>query len=111
MLDGELMQEVREEKDLGIAIADNLKFHKQTAAAISKASQMLAVVRRSFANLDEVTLPLLYRTQDSGQPFLEYSNTIWGSFGKVDKMCLERVQRQATRKVDTFRHLAYPERL
>ena len=43
-LDAEQMQEVKEEKDLGIVIDDDLKFHKQTAAAISKASQMQAVV-------------------------------------------------------------------
>ena len=70
VLDGEQMQEVREEKDLGIVINDDLKFHnKQTAEAISKASQMLAVMRRSFANLDEFTLPPLYRTVT--RPFLE----------------------------------------
>ena len=58
-LDGEPMQEVREEKDLNILIDNKLKFHKQTAAAISKASQMLAVIRHSFANINEFTLPLL----------------------------------------------------
>ena len=42
MLDGEQIQGVREEKDLGIVIDDDLKLQKQTAAAISKASQMLA---------------------------------------------------------------------
>ena len=109
MLDGEPMQVVREEKDLGILIDDELKFHKQTAASISKASQMLAVVRRSFANLDESTLPLLYRSLV--RPFLEYGNAIWGPFGKVDQKNLERVQRRATRMVNSVRHLEYPDRL
>ena len=60
MPDGEPMQKMREGKDLGILIDDELNVHKQLAAATSKTSQMLAVVRRSFANLDESTLPLLY---------------------------------------------------
>ena len=91
VLDGKPMQVVREEKDLGIVIDGHLRLHKQTVAAISEASQMLAVVRRSFGNLNEGTLPLLYRTV--ARPFLEYVNTIWGPFGKVDQMCLELVQR------------------
>ena len=80
LLDGASIQEVREERDLGVVVDDELKFHQQTAAAIAKASQMLAVVRRSFANLDEVTLPLLFKTVV--RPFLEYGNTIWGTFRK-----------------------------
>ena len=92
------------EKDLGILCDNELKFHEQTAAAISKASQMLAVVWRSFANLDESTLPLLYLPVV--RPLLEYGNAIWGPFGKIDQECLERVQRRATRM-----HLEYPERL
>ena len=109
LLDGASIQEVREERDLGVVVDDELKFHQQTAAAIAKASQMLAVVRRSFANLDEVTLPLLFKTVV--RPFLEYGNTIWGPFGKVDQKRLERVQRRATRMVEAVRHLEYPERL
>ena len=70
---------------------------------------MLAVVWCSFANLNESTLPLLHRSVV--RPFLEYSNTIWGSFGKVNQKCLECMQRRATHLVDSVRHLEYPERL
>ena len=77
LLNGTALGKVREEKDLGIIIDDQLKFHQQTAAAISKASQMLAVVRRSFATLDEFTLPLLYKSMV--RPFLEYGECNLGS--------------------------------
>ena len=98
-----------EEKDLGVLIDKRLKFHSQTAAAISRASQILAVVRRAFANIDEVTLPLLYKSMV--RPLLEYGNTIWGPHGKTDQKKLERVQRRATKMVASIKNLPYPQRL
>ena len=82
-LNGTPVEAVAEERDLGVVIDRQLKFHTQTAAAVSKVSQMLAVVRRSFANIDETTLPLLFKSMV--RPFLEYGNTIWGPFGKTDQ--------------------------
>ena len=70
---------------------------------------MLAVMRRSFANIDEHTLPLLFKAMV--RPFLEYGNTIWGPYSKVDQKKLERVQRRATRMVNTVKHLLYEVRL
>ena len=103
------LQVVNEERDLGILVDKKLKFHEQTAAAVAKASQMLAVIKRSFAALDEKTLPLLYKTMV--RPFQEFGNAIWGPFWKVDQKRLERVQRRATRMVPALRHLPYEERL
>ena len=70
---------------------------------------MLAVVRRSFAIIDKTTLPLLFKSMV--RPFLEYGNTIWGPFRKIDQKQLERVQRRATRMVKAIRHQPYQERL
>ena len=108
-LNGSPVEVAEEEKDLGIVIDRQLNFHKQTAAATSKASKMLAVVRRSFANVDEFTLPLLYKSMV--RPFLEYGNSIWGPFSKGDQKLLERIQRRATRMVKAIKHLPYPQRL
>ena len=100
---------VEEEKDLGIIVDSHMKFKHQASAAVSKASQMLAVVRRSFANIDQFTLPLLFKT--IVRPHLEYGNSIWGPFNKGDQKLVERVQRRATKMVDSVRRLSYPERL
>ena len=43
-LKGAPVEAVAEERDLRVIIDRQLKFHRQTAAAISKASQMLGVV-------------------------------------------------------------------
>ena len=108
-LNGVPIKVTDEEKDLGIVIDSQLNFQRQTSAAIAKASQTLAVLRRSFANVNESTLPLLFNTMV--RPLLEYCNTIWGPFGKGDQKRVERVQRRATRMVVNLKHLPYPERL
>jgi len=50
------------EKDLGVYIDSELKFRQQAASVVAKATQILAVIRRSFALIDEHTLPLLYKS-------------------------------------------------
>ena len=104
-----VLESVSEERDLGVHIDSTLKFRKQAASAVSKATQLLAVIRRSFAYLNEQTLTLLYKTLV--RPHLEYGNVIWGPFNRADQRLLERVQRRATKLVPGFRDLSYPQRL
>ena len=106
---GVQLQKVSEERDLGVIMEEDLKFRKQAAAAVSKASQILAVIRRSFAILDSTTLPLLFKTLV--RPHLEYGNIVWGPFNRADEKLVERVQRRATKLVQDVRTLPYPERL
>ena len=97
------------EKDLGVHVDNCLKFREQAAAAISKASRILSVIRRSFAVIDETTLPLLFRSLV--RPHLEYANTVWGPFNREDQRRVERVQRRATKLVASIRDRPYEERL
>ena len=97
------------ERDLGVQIDTELKFREHASSAVSKATQILAVVRRSFALLDETTLPLLFKTLV--RPHLEYGNLVWGPFNRADQRRVERVQRRATRLVASIRHKPYEERL
>ena len=106
---GDTLTTTAEEKDLGIIIDKELKFHAQAASASRKANQILGVVRRAFANLDSETLPLLYKSLV--RPLLEYGNTIWGPFYRGDQIMLEQVQRRATRLIPGIRHMTYEERL
>ena len=95
LMDGKQLGQVDQEKDLGVLIDRQLKFHAHTAAACNKANQILAVVRKSFANLNEYVVPLLYKSLV--RPHLEYGNSIWGPHYKLDQYAVERVQRTATR--------------
>ena len=97
------------EKDLGVFVDTDLKFRKQAAMAVKKASQVMAVIRRSFCVLDNTTLPLLFKTLV--RPLLEYGNIVWGPFNRADKLLVERVQRRATKLVQEIRHLPYQDRL
>ena len=97
------------ERDLGVYIDPELKFRKQASSAVSKATQIMSLIRRSFANITEHTLPLLFKTLV--RPHLEYGNIIWGPFNRADEKLVERVQRRATKMVESIRNKPYPERL
>ncbi|KAI8481821.1 hypothetical protein Bbelb_404260 [Branchiostoma belcheri] len=98
-----------EEKDLGVIVDHHLKFCTHTATAKNKGNQMLGLIKRSFAHLDEQTLPILFKTMV--RPHLEYGNVIWGPHSKSGKQQLEKVQRRATRLIPTLRELPYSTRL
>ena len=103
------LDDVEEEKDLGVLMDSELKFHKQTAAVVKNANSKLGLIRKSFASLDEENLPLLFKSLVRSK--LEYGNLIWGPFFKEDAKAVERVQRRATRMVPTLRQLEYADRL
>ena len=98
-----------QEKDLGVVIDSELKFKQQAALAVSKANQILAVIRRSFCKIDVITLPILFKALV--RPHLEYGNVIWGPFTRGEQQLVERVQRRATKLVPELRDTPYPERL
>ena len=106
---GACLEETESERDLGILVDTSLKFRRQAAAAVAKANQILAVIRRSFELIDELTLPLLYKTLV--RPHLEFGNVAWGPFNRADQLLVEHVQRRATRLVASLRHRPYEERL
>ena len=108
-MSGVLLAQATEERDLGVIVDVELKFRHHAAAAVAKASQILAVIRRSFGLLDKTTLPLLFKSLV--RPHLEYGNITWGPFNRADQKLVERVQRRATKLVAELRDLPYPERL
>ena len=97
------------ERDLGVHIDCDLKLRQHAAAVVAKATQVLAVIRRSFARIDQQTLPVLYKSLV--RPHLEFGNLVWGPFNRADEKLVERVQRRATRMVPDLCHMAYEERL
>ena len=97
------------EKDLGIFVDNHLKFHDHTAAVAAKANRILAIINKSFANLDLSMFPILYKVLV--RPILEYGNAVWGPFFVADQIAIEKVQRRATKLVTSIRNLPYNERL
>ena len=99
----------RAEKDLGVFIDDELKFHHHINIATNKANKILGLIRHTFNNLDIISLPLLYKTLV--RPHLEYANVIWNPRFAMDIAEVEKVQRRATKLIPQLSHLPYEERL
>ena len=93
------------EKDLGVLVDDNLKFHNHTATVIAKANSILAIINKSFVNLDANIFPMLYKSLV--RPILEYGNPVWGPLFVTDQQAIEKVQRRATKMIPAIRHLSY----
>ena len=106
---GDQLHSVKEHKDLGVLMDSDLKFHSHTSIVANKANQLLGLIMKSFTNLNEHTLPLLYKSLV--RPHLEYANVVWGPTFTTDLNIIESVQRRATRYVQNVSHLPYHERL
>ena len=100
---------VREEKDLGVMITDDLKVSVQCGAACGKASRMLGMMNRVIKSRDPGVLVRLYKSLV--RPHLEYCTAAWSPHYEKDKEMLERVQRRFTRMIPGLRNKDYEERL
>ena len=110
-MEGIELKQVTEEKNLGMIMDQELKFHHQTesAAALKKANCMLVIIKNSFAVLNILTSPLLFKALV--RPLLEYGNVIWGPQYKLDQQALEKVMRRATKLLPQLKDLDYVHRL
>ena len=100
---------VREERDLGVVLRDDLKVSSNCQQAYVKASRMLGLMARTvrFENLEVMTR--LYKSLV--RPHLEYCTSAWWPHYAKDGELLERVQRRFSRMVPGLRGLDYEERL
>ena len=104
-----ILEETDVEKDLGVLIDKNLKFHEHTAAATKKVNQILGIIKRSYTSRDLKTISTLYKAMV--RPHLEYGNVIWGPFYQGDILRVESIQRRATKLVPELMEMPYEQRL
>jgi hypothetical protein len=97
------------EKDLGVHMDPSLKFAEHCHKVVSKANQILGLIRRSFDFIDKQSLTYLYK--GLVRPHLEYGNVVWSPLHKKDATLLENVQRRATKLAPEVAELEYEERL
>ena len=103
------LETVKHHKDLGITIDENLSFENHINNIVSKANQMMGIISRNFKYLEkEVFLPLYTAMVRSR---IEYGQAIWSPHLKKHIRKLEAVQRRATKKIPSLKHLEYPDRL
>jgi hypothetical protein len=103
------IEEVEEEKDLGVVLDDKLSFDKHILSKVSKANQVLGVIRRTFKFLDREAFMTLYKAMV--RPHLEYAAPVWNPTMIKHKRLIENVQRRATKLVPELRDKPYTERL
>jgi len=103
------LQATNEEKDLGIWIDSSVKPSNHVAHAVTKANQMLGLIRRTFTYMDCELMKQLFT--NVVRPHLEYGNVVWHPFLKQDIELLEGVQHRATRMVPGLAKFPYAERL
>jgi hypothetical protein len=109
ILGGQFLQEVTEEKDLGVIISNDLKVGSQCARATLTANRILGMISRTFTCKNRETILLLYKSLV--RPHLEYCIQAWRPHLQKDINLLEKVQRRATRMIENFSKLSYQERL
>ena len=103
------LETVKEEKDLGVLVDDELKFSKHVDTKVSKANKLLGLIKHTFKHLTPDTLKSLFNTLI--RPHLEYATPVWSPHLKSDRDKIEKVQRRATKLVPELRNYSYKERL
>ncbi|XP_014675320.1 PREDICTED: uncharacterized protein LOC106815379 [Priapulus caudatus] len=104
-----VLDEITEEKDLGIWINSDLKPTLQCTRAANKAMGVLRSIKKTFKYIDKRCFLILYKTFI--RPHLEYCVQAWSPYYKKDMDLLEKVQRRATKLVHSIRNLEYERRL
>ena len=103
------LEQVTEEKDLGIIVDNHLSFKPHIATITAKARRNMGIIRRTMDHLDKEVFVPLYTSLVRSQ--LDYGHAIWNPYQQQDVKRLEQVQRNATKKVNGLRETPYEERL
>jgi hypothetical protein len=108
-MEGEKMEEVTEERDIGVSVINNLKPSSQCAKAAATARAVLGQISRTFHYRDRVTFVKLYKT--CVRPHLEFSTPAWSPWSQMDKDCLKKVQIKMVQMISGLSGKTYEEKL
>jgi len=97
------------ERDLGILIDCCLNFSEHISKTTHKANSIMAVIRRTFTQLDCQCFSLLFKSLI--RPHLEYGVPIWFPYKMKDIEEVEKVQKGATKQVKSLRGLPHEQGL
>ena len=97
------------ERDLGIQLSDDLKWHTQAITAANKANSVLGMLKRTIVYWNEKISKQLYVTYV--RPHLEYAAPAWNPYRKHDEKMIENIQRRATKLAPSLKNIPYKDRL
>ncbi len=107
-MDGEKLQEVETEKDIGIMIHKDLKPARQCQKAAGTAGAVLRQITRNFYYRDKKVFKQLYCQYV--RPHLEFATPASSPWLETDIELLERVQKKAVKQVVGLVGSTYEER-
>jgi hypothetical protein len=108
-MNGKYLEEVTEERDLGVIFQNDLKCNRQCLKAVNTANKVLGMIKRSFSVRDKDVILQLYKSLV--RPHLEYSVQAWRPHFQKDIDLIEGVQRRATKLISDLKDKSYENRL
>ena len=109
LMNGQQLNAVNKEKDLGIIISSDLKPSQHCSEVAKTANKLVGFIGRAFENKSEKVILKLYNSLV--RPHLEYCVQFWSPYYRKDIEKLERVQRKITKMIPRLRNISYEERL
>ena len=103
------LQQVTEDKDLGVTFCETMKLGKHILNCVNKANKIIGVVKRSFTFMDKDMFIQLYKALL--RQHLKYTTVVWNPYLKKDIFLIESVQRRATSLVSENSHLHVEKRI
>ena len=109
VMNGNKIESVTEEKDLGVWVEEDLRPSKQCKMAAQSANWALGQLTRAFHYRKASCLVPLYKS--FVRPKIEHAVAAWSPWTESDRETLERVQRRLVRFVSDKKGGNYKERL
>jgi hypothetical protein len=108
-MDGQILEETNEERDIGVEMAKNLKPSAQCAKAARTGQTVLSQITRAFHYRDKNIYMRLYAQYV--RPHLEFASPAWSPWTEMDKAVLEKIQRRAVSMVSGLKGNTYEDKL
>ena len=100
---------VCEQLDLGVLFTSEFKFGPHIHHIVQKANRLIGLIKKSFDFLDAPMLRTLYTSLVC--PYLDYACVVWCPFQLGDIRIIEKVQRRATKIIQSLKDKSYYDRL
>jgi hypothetical protein len=109
-LNGQIIKNVKCEKDIGVFVDQNLKFSEHCQQISSKANSLIFRIFSSFVNRDPKIMFSIFKSYV--RPILERDSPVWSPYYKQDILRVEGPQRRYTKRLFGYGNdMTYLERL
>ena len=107
-MSGAVLQEVEEEKDVGVTVHRSLKPARHCQKAAGMATGVLKQLAKNFHYRDRYTFRKLYIQYV--RPHLEFASPAWSPWSEADKATIEKVQVKAINMISGLQGHTYEEK-